>query len=486
MPILEAKANTSSIPSIYPAFLSDVFATFHLLLISAPTIRTQHVNMPPLPRTYDNVLTAGDLPPPSSSPTPSSCSSTSSRTARGRRAKQMPMASPSSPTPSLEDDGSCAEHDVPLDDDSRNYNGAATQTPPRGNFRHDAAGTGTTGTTADDLQSLVDSVLDPHAVDFQPLLTSLNGAAMTPSIAGTDNNYNNNNHNDGASAFSEYEQFGPHAHEMDGDGFFSGAYNNGTDRDRGLIVGFIFSCLRGIKLLVGDVLSICRLDTYFNSFLSFLGTYINSLSSSLDMGQRLVFAAGYLRMMISRGLGAMQRYGKHYGNKLMDSVSQGINAVGVSGSGSGGGGNNNSDGMRERITGLLSALPSLVGRDAKIALILICSVVAMGIVGKLNTHFSSPSSNDVKLSTHSDAEKLLSNIDLSVANPSNVRLPRPYEAMANVADRPLAITDTPVYWEIPRSGSTTMMNIAATCFAKVVASEVGELDGHATDAVRSI
>ena len=168
----------------------------------------------------------------------------------------------------------------------------------------------------------------------------------------------------------------------------------------------------------------------------------------------------------------------------MESVSQGINAVGVSGSGSGGGGNSNFNGMGERILGLLSTLPSLFRRDGKIALVLICSAVAMGIVGKLNSHFSSPPSTDVQMSTHSDADKFLSNIDLSVANPSNVRLPRPYEAMANVADRPLAITDTPVYWEIPRSGSTTMMNIVASCFAKVVASEVGELDGHATDAVR--
>ena len=360
------------------------------------------------------------------------------------------MASPSpSPTPSQEVDGSCAEHDVPLDT-----------------------------TATDDLQCLVDSVLDPHAVDFQP---------MTPSVVGG-THYNNNNHN-GASAFSEYEHFGPHAHEMggDGDGFISGTYKNdtGRDRDRGLIVGFIVSCLRGLKLLAGDVLSICRLDTYVNPFLSFLGTYFNSFSSSLDMGQRLAFAAGYLRMMISRGLGAMRRYGKYYGNKLMESVSQGINAVGVSGSGSGGGGNSNFDGMGERILGLLSNLPSLFGRDGKIALVLICSVVPMGIVGKLNSHFSSPPSTDVQMSTHSDADKFLSNIDLSVANPSNVWLPRPYEAMANVADRPLAITDTPVYWEIPRSGSTTMMNIVASCFAKVVASEVGELDGHATDAVRS-
>ena len=116
------------------------------------------------------------------------------------------------------------------------------------------------------------------------------------------------------------------------------------------------------------------------------------------------------------------------------------------------------------------------------ALIFACCVLAI-------RHASSSSSSglsggeDVRLSTYSDLDKLLPNLDLSVANPSNVRLPRPYEAMANVADRPLAITDTPVYWEIPRSGTTTMMNIAASCFAKVVASEVGELDGHATDEV---
>lgn len=401
------------------------------------------------------------------------------------------MASPSSPTPSLEDDGSCADQNVPLDDDSGNDGSA--QTPPRrcrGNDRHDATGTATA--TADDLQTLVDSVLDPHAVDFQPLLTSLNGAAMTPSIAGSTHAFhsgrgthgNNGDHRTGgAGAFSEYEQFGPHAHEMNGgNDFFSGAYNN--DRDRGLIIGFICSCLRGLKLLVGDVLSICRLDALFNSLSSSLEMYFKSLSSSLDMGQRFAFAAGYLRMMITRGLGAMRRYGKHNGNRLMDSVSKGINAIACSGNGGdGGGGNNTFDGLRERVLGLLFTPCSLVGRTA---LILVCSVMVMGVVGKLNLHFSTSSSNDVKLSTQSDLDKLLSNIDLSVANPSNVRLPRSYEAMANVADQPLAITDTPVYWEIPRSGSTTMMNIAATCFAKVVASEIGELNGHATDAVRSI
>ena len=122
-----------------------------------------------------------------------------------------------------------------------------------------------------------------------------------------------------------------------------------------------------------------------------------------------------------------------------------------------------------------------LGRDAKIALIVLCAVFAIGIIGKFNS--TSSSVGDVTLSIHSDADKFLKKLDLSVPNKSKIRLPRPYDAMANVADRPLAITDTPVYWEIPRSGSTTMMNIAATCFAKVVASEVGELDGHATDAV---
>lgn len=363
------------------------------------------------------------------------------------------MASPSSPTPSLEDDGSCAEHDVPLDDDDHSGE------------RRTAA--------VDDLQSLVDSVLDPHAVDFQPLVTSLNGAAMTPSIDGSPhvNSHGNNGANNSGHhvyAASEYEAFGPHAHEMDGGGDL---YNDHDREDHGLIVGFLYSCLRGIRLLAGDVLAILRLDAC-----------VDSLSSALNMGQRLAFAAGYLRMMISRGLGAMRRYGKHYGNRIMDSLSRGIHAVG-SGVGGGGGFNHNFGGLRERILGLLSALPSLFGRDAKIALILICSVVAMGIVGRINSHSSSPSSYEAKLSTHSDVDKLLPKLDLSVANPSNVRLPRAYEAMANVADRPLANTDTPVYWEIPRSGSTTMMNIAATCFAKVVASEVGELDGHATDQV---
>jgi hypothetical protein len=176
--------------------------------------------------------------------------------------------------------------------------------------------------------------------------------------------------------------------------------------------------------------------------------------------------------MLSRGLGMMQRHGKHYGNRLLASMSEAISAVGSNDGGERGSNGYHGNDLRGRILSL--------GRDAKIALIVLCAVFAIGIIGKFN---STSSVGDVTLSIHSDADKFLNNLDLSVPNKSKIRLPRPYDAMANVADRPLAITDTPVYWEIPRSGSTTMMNIAATCFAKVVASEVGELDGHATDAV---
>ena len=344
--------------------------------------------MPPLPRTFDNTLTAGDLPqqiPPSSSSLVSIGMTDASHEERKRMASanDHSVQSHSAPLTSrdeeeMEDDGSYVSHEISLDDD----------------FRADG-----------DLQSLVDSVLDPHAVDFQPLLTSLNGAAMTPS---------HSIH----SMMSEYEEFGPHAHEMRGSG---GGY-----------------------------------------------------ASSLDLGQQLAFAAGHLRIMLSRGLGAMQRHGKHYGNRLLASVSESINAVGSNGGGGRGSNGYHGNDLRGRILSL--------GRDAKIALIVLCAVFAIGVIGKFNS--TSSSVGDVTpLSIHSDADKFLNDLDLSVPNKSKIRLPRPYDAMANVADRPLAITDTPVYWEIPRSGSSTMMNIAATCFAKVVASEVGELDGHATDAV---
>jgi len=347
------------------------------------------LKMPPLPRTFDNTLTAGDLPrqtPPSSSSLVSvgmaddaSHEERKRMTSANSNAAQSHAAPLTSGDDEMEDDGSYVSHEISLDD---------------GDFRADG-----------DLQSLVDSVLDPHAVDFQPLLTSLNGAAMTPS---------HSMH----SMMSEYEEFGPHAHEMGGSG--GGGY-----------------------------------------------------ASSLDLGQQLAIAAGYLRIMLSRGLGVMQRHGKHYGNRLLASMMEAINAVGSNGGGRRGSNNYHGNDLRGRILSL--------GRDAKIALIVLCAVFAMGIIGKFNS--TSSSVGDVTLSIHSDADKFLDNLDLSVPNKSKIRLPRPYDAMANVADHPLAITDTPVYWEIPRSGSTTMMNIAATCFAKVVASEVGELDGHATDAV---
>ena len=344
--------------------------------------------MPPLPRTFDNALTAGDLrqqTPPSSSSLVSIGMADASHEERKRMtsANDHSVQSHSAPLTSgdeeeMEDDGSYVSHEISLDDD----------------FRADG-----------DLQSLVDSVLDPHAVDFQPLLTSLNGAAMTPS---------HSMH----SMMSEYEEFGPHAHEMGGSG---GGY-----------------------------------------------------ASSLDLGQQLAFAAGHLRIMLSRGLGAMQRHGKYYGNRLSASMLEATSAVGSNGGGGGRGSNGyHGNDLRGRILSL--------GRDAKIALIVLCAVFAIGIIGKFNS--TSSSVGDVTLSIHSDADKFLNDLDLSAPNKSKIRLPRPYDAMANVADRPLAITDTPVYWQIPRSGSSTMMNIVATCFAKVVASEVGELDGHATDAV---
>ena len=343
--------------------------------------------MSPLPRTFDNTLTAGDLPqqtPPSSSSLVSIGMADASHEERKRMASanDHSVQSHSAPLTSgdeeeMEDDGSYVSHEISLDDD----------------FRADG-----------DLQSLVDSVLDPHAVDFQPLLTSLNGAAMTPS---------HSMH----SMMSEYEEFGPHAHEMGGS---DGGY-----------------------------------------------------ASSLDLGQQLAFAAGNLRIMLSRGLGAMQRHGKYNGNRLLASMLEAISAVGSNGGGGRGSNGYHGNDLRGRILSL--------GRDAKIALIVLCAVFAIGVIGKFNS--TSSSVGDVTLSIHSDADKFLNNLDLSVPNKSKIRLPRPYDVMANVADHPLAITETPVYWEIPRSGSTTMMNIAATCFAKVVASEVGELDGHATDAV---
>jgi hypothetical protein len=58
--------------------------------------------------------------------------------------------------------------------------------------------------------------------------------------------------------------------------------------------------------------------------------------------------------------------------------------------------------------------------------------------------------------------------------PSNIQ-----EAYRDVADLPIGIMDTPIYWHIPRSGGTTMKLIMSMCMGRVVACEQGA--GHQLD-----
>ena len=73
---------------------------------------------------------------------------------------------------------------------------------------------------------------------------------------------------------------------------------------------------------------------------------------------------------------------------------------------------------------------------------------------------------------------------VDLAPPKGIKLPKTLDVMADVDDLPLELMDTAVFWHVPRSGGTTMKHVTATCLGRVVTTEVGGQEGHAMDEVR--
>ena len=82
-----------------------------------------------------------------------------------------------------------------------------------------------------------------------------------------------------------------------------------------------------------------------------------------------------------------------------------------------------------------------------------------------------------------DESSFMNNDDIDLFAPSKISLPRNFRGMAEVTEGNLT-TGTPVYWMVPRSGSKTMANIVASCFGKIVASDVDDFDGRKNEEVR--
>lgn len=51
---------------------------------------------------------------------------------------------------------------------------------------------------------------------------------------------------------------------------------------------------------------------------------------------------------------------------------------------------------------------------------------------------------------------------------------------------PLADSDSPVFWHIPKAGGSTFKDIMGSCYRFILASEAGILEGHANDTVGSL
>eukprot|EP00979_Chaetoceros_neogracilis_P009814 scaffold2250_cov289-Chaetoceros_neogracile.AAC.5 len=122
-----------------------------------------------------------------------------------------------------------------------------------------------------------------------------------------------------------------------------------------------------------------------------------------------------------------------------------------------------------------------------VCLVFAIVIILSGIIGGLISHIIG-TGPERKIAVVSQSffyrHNRISPQGVGLAPPIGTVLPSPFidnDVFADVDDLPLEYLDTPIFWHIPRSAGTSMKTIFSSCLRKVIATEVGGLDGKGSD-----